>query len=333
MIPTINKTYDLTSKVIDIKPFDGGYLSNNQIVLCENGERFFLKRYRSSVSKDILRIEDTESLLSQYGVPVLLGRLTVDNTRHFVFEDTACVLYDYIDYPSIPRPALSSNHLSSLGVLLASIHHAGENANEDLKTPQNEFWSNEKTLKTLNEVDNILNTLSELNSFDKVSRKSIDIKKVFIANNSIHPETLSLGEKTITHGDFHEGNVFFDQNGDVVTVFDLEKTRYGYASLELARSMMLLCFDDGFSDGNFAKATDYLKGYRSVREIAEIEFSDALKVYCIKLFYSTWVEVEHYKNSNSKIDHFLVSAFTNLEYLENNIDTFVSSILSRCFID
>jgi len=151
------------------------------------------------------------------------------------------------------------------------------------------------------ELEKELQACVRPNDAERRMLEVLRLKSRMVERNDAHVDDFGLAFDCLLHGDFIYQNVFVDGRGEITHLFDFEKTCVGPAAYELARSLFLNCFDDGWDDCNFEHGRDFLRAYRSERPISFDEFYAGARMYAISLFHMTWIEARSilYRNDDS----------------------------------
>jgi len=174
----------------------------------------------------------------------------------------------------------------------------------------------------------VLKAKKELNKFDKLALKSLEIKKSIVTSSSdTENQSISTYFNHLLHGDYHEKNIFFDKFGKVEYIFDLDKTKIGNRLSELIRSMDYIYLNtDYHSTKNLEKAKLYIHTYRKIYPFEKKDFEISLKEYYIKHAHSLWIESTHYLENSDRVDHFLQYEINTLDYLPKNFEKFIQTL-------
>lgn len=323
----ISQTYNIKN-IISITKINAGYAAENSIVQSENG-RFFLKQHRDDAVPHIGYIEAVENYFFRNAIPVVLPLVKQGGGLHFTYKNNTYSLYPFINDLQYKRNELSDIHIESLASMLAQMHLVSKRGiPSDLMKESVEYWDKDKTLKKLSEIESIIINKETQDEFDALALKMFSLKKKFVFSNNAIVADFNLKNDTITHGDYHEQNVFFNALGGISYVFDFEKAKMSPRMLELVRSVLLICFNNDYSERNFKKAARYLKTYHKIYPIDKESFLSSLKVRMIKSFHSTWIEREHYLKGNVKLDDLYFGNFETVKYMSQSFEEFQTRILS-----
>jgi Ser/Thr protein kinase RdoA (MazF antagonist) len=123
----------------------------------------------------------------------------------------------------------------------------------------------------------------------------------------------------LIHGDYHGGNVFFDEQGRVSHVFDLEKSLFAPRMFELFRSAVFLFFGNSFDEENIHKARLYIQAYTAVYPASKGELHKGLTLFYLRFVHGLWVQTEHYLKGNNRVDQFLAQDYERIKYLSENL--------------
>ena len=258
-------------------------------------------------------------------MPVILPIKTKGGKLHANYNDDVYTLYPYIEnYIQPNRNELTDKQITSMALLLAELHIKGGQAQNVFKNEEKPSWDKVKTLRKIDEICCLIGN----SEFDKIAREILNIRKNFIENNSILYEDLNIQSTTLLHGDYHEQNLFFDQNDKILHIFDFEKACFGSPYSELVRTILLVCFNHEYKPNNFRKAKLFLNFYASKIKLDPLILDKAFTAQIIKMFHSTWIEGEHYINKNSKLDKLLLPNLESLKFLEINHTKFMNLINS-----
>lgn len=320
---TISETFDI-GPIISITPIDAGFLTENQLVETVD-KKYFLKGHRGEVAEHISYVEEVEQFFTKGDIPVITPIATKDGKLHFIHEGKTYTLYPLVEGIQAERGRLTENQLKSLGENLARMHLLSKEGIPKQFTGQEvNAWDKEKTLDKLKKTEELINNKETLSDFDKLALEHIALKRDFVLKNTSQYHDFNLSNDTLTHGDYHERNVFFTEEGGIKHIFDFEMAKIGPRHNELVRSLMLICFPFGEKVGtkDFEDAGHYLRGYHSIFPINKEIFDRVLDAFKVKSFHSIWVETEYYLKGNTKIGTFLSPQIARNRYFSESFEEF-----------
>ena len=302
-----------------------GYLSTNWIIHTPKNI-FFLKKYRSKFSsKEILAIHEVVRLFEAEGIPTINPLPTCNEQTVLEYNNSLYSLFPYISGKSIQRDQLETAHLAALGTMLALVHEKGALLPNPRDLAIFNGWNRTLFLEHVNEIKKIQSAKPELDEFDRAVHEAIEYKLSHIFGDLRLPEDFFFSEYIVMHGDFHESNVFFDDNYQISHVFDWEKTAYGPRAFELVRSLYLICItaDHISAEQAFVRAKIFFDAYQKRLPITEEEFRTAVEFYYVDQFYSIWIERQHYQEKISVADNLLKESVSRIQFLEQYREEFV----------
>lgn len=277
----------------------GGYMSQNFRVETDAGA-FFLKQYRNRMSAGVYEVKDSEEFFALKGLPVILSVRDAFGRDAFWIDGNWYSLFPFVDGV---RPALGAFHprtSASLGAMLGRFHAAG------IEPPGSyhhllRAWDRRGFWLEYVELEQELLARAELTSVERRMLDVLRLKARLVERNETSVRDFRVPFDCLLHGDFIYPNVFVNAEGGIDRVFDFEKTCVGPAAYELARSLFVNCFDDGWKEDNYAQGRTFLQAYRSVRPISFDAFYDGVRLYAISLFHMTWIEARSvlYRNDDS----------------------------------
>jgi Ser/Thr protein kinase RdoA (MazF antagonist) len=279
LLEAINAEYHFAEKNISIEKIALDTMNPN-FIIHDSHKKYFLKNYRLDVAGNRERLEEIhaiEQFFRSRSIPVITPLRTKNGANIFQHENEFYSIYPFVEAITIDTPEkLSDTNITCLGLTLAGIHVAGKDAPR-LSSWNYNGWSTEKFFDKYRLIKESIISKEDKTEFDLLSLELLELKNRFV---------LSLGEKTKTmlvndhliHGDFHERNVFFTEKGGIHAVFDFEKSALYPRSIELARSLDIVCVFGAIAQSkNLQIAKTYLSAYNSVYKISKEEFITGFK--------------------------------------------------------
>jgi len=324
------KLQSTIGEIIGIHEYSKGFLTQNYIIETTNN-KFFIKKHRKESEMKIRQIEASENFFLKNGIKVLVP-IAVGNKSHFNLGDDIYVLFPFINAKVVPEDQLTDNHIRLIADLLADMHHIAWSKKDQVKLPtiedRDEVLLNDRSLKKLWNIRSVIEKRTNFDTFDKLTLKIIKIKEEYLKNNIRSVDEFNLGEKLLTHGDFHNNNIFFTSKGEIEYLFDFEKTKIDSFHHEVIRTIMICCFNHQFEEINFKRAKLFLKTYTKKHKLDKFMLKEAIEFYVTKLFYSVWIESEHYLKSNNKMDNLYKQVCKSLMYFNKHKGELVQNLTS-----
>jgi Ser/Thr protein kinase RdoA (MazF antagonist) len=304
-------------------------LSENHVLVDSvSGTKYFLKRYRFDSEEKIVQIHSVKNYFSERGIPVIVPIQTNTGETFFSFEGFFFALFPYVVAREIVSKDLSDEAIISLGQTLARIHLAGKDAVlPDIERFQG--WNKEKLLQKSSELMAIIDTLDTRTEFDQQALIDLKLRSSIIESNTHTFEDFELPADHLIHGDYHGGNVFFDEHDHISHVFDFEKSLVAPRTFELFRSTVFLFFGTTFDTETIRKARLYVQSYLYVYPASEEELRKGFNVFYLRFVHGFWVEGEHYLKGNTRVDQFLVQDCGRVRYLSEHGEELITRLIEK----
>lgn len=323
LIKQINELYGLG--VHSSERVTKGFLSENHI-LFHGDKKYFLKRYRFDNKEKIEEIHSVKKYFAEGGIPIILPIIHKEGNTFFFFNRGYFALFPFVEGKHLERGLLSDTATVSFGETLGRMHLLGKKSTLPVKKKLG-LNSQEKALEIIKEIESRIKGKKELDNFDELAIKNIEMKKRLMLSNPFTEKDLELSNDHLTHGDYLNTNVFFDDNDKVSSVFDLEKVRYAPRAHELFRSLNYCFLDGEITKKKLRKAGLYLDSYLKIYPMSKAEISMGLKLFYLTLIRGLWVENEHYLKNNNRVDEFLLKDFERIKYLSENFNELENELL------
>lgn len=334
---------DKINSLFNLPPFTyqgkatGGFLSDNYIVKSKK-EKYFLKKYRSSVGNRLPVISKTEQFFSKRGIPIILPIKTKKGRTYFKVNGAYCALYPFVQGSTfnhntdIPTRTL----VRSIASNLARMHQHSQFGFPAYLNQQLVEWQSSHLLSKqargdfflyANRIVGVLNATKTKTEWDVLAEKTVKLKLAIATTAPSSFKKTKLGKPHIVHGDYHAQNLFVDSAGLVTHIYDLEKTGAKPRSLELVRSVLLICFSGYFTPQRFALARKYLAAYNEVYPIPKSQIEQSVRLLYYEHALSLWIEKGHYFNDYTRADVLLAGEYRYLKYMHAHLDTFIRRLL------
>lgn len=295
-----------------------GFLSDNHILENLNGQKYFLKKYRSKYSlADVEYIHKVKQFFYDGGVPVILPLKNSVGQFTFQFEESIYALFPFVSGLIFDRSRRTPEIDAEAGRMLGRIHLLGMKCELDKRDQL--AWSDAINFeKVVQEILEIINKIEPKRIFDYESLELLNLQKDLVPVAKAIMNKYELNSNCLIHGDFHDKNIFYDEAGKITHVFDFEKACFAPRSFELARALDYMCLGSGYNNYGFKQAIALLRGYQKVFPISYEEFKMGFDIYYSKQILTVWVVTEHYFKGNTRVDEFNRTLFDALIYLKEH---------------
>ncbi len=285
--------------VTQISLVHGGYMSQNFRVATGAGV-YFLKQYRNRMSAGVYEVKDSEEFFALKGLPVILPVRDVHGRDAFWADGNWYSLFPFVQGNPLSLGSFPPKAFASLGSMLGRLHTAGRDLPGSYHQSLRVFDRRGFAMEFV-ELERELLSVASPTEVERRMLEVLRLKSRLVERNGLSVDDFKLAFDCLLHGDFIYQNVFVDGRGDITHIFDFEKTCVGPASYELARSLFLNCFDDGWDDRHFEQGREFLRAYRRERPLPFEEFYAGVRMYAISLFHMTWIEARSilYRNDES----------------------------------
>jgi Ser/Thr protein kinase RdoA (MazF antagonist) len=289
-----------------------GVLNVNYILNTTQG-KYFIKSIREKAKNKLDMIYGVESFMKEEGIPAITMLKTKADSI-FISEDSEIyTLYSFIE--NVRKSTYSESEYFSIGEMLGKIHKIGKGsipASIQLKQfnkPSNEVVE-EKLLKYKNDILN----KDIQDGIDKLFLKYINFKLNIISKI----DKVILPNDTLTHGDYHTGNILMDENGIIIGICDWEKTEYAPRAYELARSLIYNCYREGYVlETALAQSKSFMDGYLSQVSMDKKGIMEGCKMRVYHTALSTWIEEKYYERNDDRANKFIQQEIDMLDSIVN----------------
>lgn len=322
----LNDLFELGA-VKEFKLLEGGHICQNYDLNCEQG-RFFLKQYRHRFSHRVSEMKKAERFFAQRGFPVILPL----NDRHgrdtFWFQGNWYSLFPFVDLPTLTAKRLTPAVIQSLAANLARLHLLGLEADLDNGFYQLHLWSLDAFELEYVELEQALLDQRPLGPVKQEMLDNLRLKRQIVREKQLTPRHFPLKNDRLLHGDFIYQNTFVNEQGEVSHIYDFEKACLGPRAYDLARSLLINCFDDGWEEKNYEQARIFLKTYQNLHPIDEEEFFHGLKMYLTHITHMTWMEAKYILFGSKSYLPVYYSNLSRIKQLTGQEKEFVSRIFA-----
>lgn len=314
----IVQSYLQIETITSTKKVNEGYLSHNHILETNQG-KYFLKQYREEYKEDGVKdIHKVVRLLFNKGIAAVKPIKNKNGDTHFIFNSHIYTLFPFLSALTVDRNNITKKSIKSLAKTLAEIHLQSSNGLPLKISSRQGTIDRNIFLGAYPEIVKAIESKNKKDDFDELALKVLKLKKSIVDKSTKRTESSVAVNDHLLHGDYHEKNVFFDENGEVQYIFDWEKTKLGNRLHEVVRSMDFVCLDGNYEGENIKRARLYIQTYKELYPFDKVDFLNSLENYYLKNAHSFWIEKTHYLENSNRVDCFLKNELALLKYYPKN---------------
>lgn len=308
------RRYGLGSALrIELAP--GGMLNQNLIAFTPRGG-FFLKGYRYT---DLLAIKREHQLIAYVagcGIPAVVPLADPGGATFLRVGGRWWAVFRLVTDQQLPAEALTAAHAREMGHMLGRIHAvlARFPASEATRFPSQPLWASARAADEMAEYEQLIKRLPALDPFDQHALASFAYRRTLLAGGVAPPEAFAGLPTQMLHGDFHEGNLFFDADGSISGVIDWELAAVKPRALEIMRALDVALRLREDLDAGSARLRTFVHAYASQGSLHEEECVRMPELYWAFRVHSLWVYEEHYRKGSARTDRLAMEDLAALEW-------------------
>ncbi|MBI2409656.1 phosphotransferase [Candidatus Kaiserbacteria bacterium] len=288
--------------VVSIAESTEGVLNRNYILETSVG-KFFIKQVRDKAKDRLPATALVEELMRERGIPAVCMCATKDAEKFAVYDGVAYSVYPFIESDRSHKYSLADYR--NMGILLGEIHRAGsQNIPDTLTKRRLKVTPKDDIAKELVEYKARIQEMRHTEKIDEEFLAYIDLKRALIPEVDLGT---SLANETLTHGDYHAGNLLIDKKRrNIIEVCDWEKACMAPRAYELGRAILYISFSEGYAEPSGREsACEVISGYTSVCPMSRDEIREGLRARLHHSVCSVWLERHHYELKDPRVDHFV----------------------------
>jgi len=318
------KEFFRLGEILECSIVRAGHMCHNYAIATAT-KRYFLKQYRPQSQPSVLEVKEAETFFAKQGFPVILPLKTNLGEVVFEIEGSWFSLFPFVEGHAPRASELTKPMIKSLATMLARMHRAGIQ-DKPLHYAPIRLWKREDFFESLHRLESFLLMQESVTPMQQFALNSLRIQAEYLDEHREIPEDFSLRFDCLLHGDFIYTNVFFDAGGEINAIYDFERTGIGPRAYELARSLFLTCFDDGWEKKNHAFAGLFLKAYLEQFPLEYDEFLQGARMYAQHFMHMTWLESKVILESSGSHIALLIPARRRTVRFEEGIEAIIEKI-------
>jgi Ser/Thr protein kinase RdoA (MazF antagonist) len=308
----------------DLTKVAGGFRCHN-VSFDDRGITYFLKQYREIVHNTVAQVKRAEQMFHDEGIPIILPLKTVKGDPAFLNDGLWYSLFPFVYRVQTSASDLGVEHVTELGIMHARLHRIGKRTDFFMFSPFG-FWNTTAFMSEAREVLEYCRSMTFSTDEQRMAFENIRRQKEFVDRFGQSPDFFSLPNDHLLHGDFIYTNVFFSDDGRVEWVYDVERAGMGPRAYDLARSIFITCFDDGWHEKNYEFARTYLKAYQCHYPIGRDELAQGMRMYIMHFMHMSWMERKVLLEGSFEHERLVVRAYDRMRHFLHDPETIINDI-------
>jgi Ser/Thr protein kinase RdoA (MazF antagonist) len=300
------RAYGLSSRQNPM-PVGVGTLNSNWRVETDAGA-YFLRRHRSDISKE--RVQEEHALLAWVaarGIPVACPIATAAHTTVIDLDGALWALFPWIPGAPPDRGALTTGQARAAGEMHGRLHRVpSEYCGPERPAARLEF----NTETSIEQLDSIIDRATTQHADDWILeglRWQLELLRRH-GHSMPTPAELRTG---LSHGDYHDQQLLFDEREQLVAVTDWEMFGVRPLVYEVIRSLWFSQLMEGPS------MEAYVAAYRTQVQLTAAECRLGMGFWWQGRLHATWVFEELFLRANGRVAGLLPESFRVLHVLED----------------
>ncbi|MEX0917912.1 MAG: phosphotransferase [Candidatus Paceibacterota bacterium] len=307
---TIARAYDLPPLHFLHSP-EAGIITDNAILEAEDGTRYFAKLYDSVDEEKHTSIYRAAELLAANPlIPVSLPFLSKDGTYTVDVAGRPLALFSYVPHRAEPpqTEAEEAALASSMAVNLGRMHAVEVPKDDPLLRPIGRWQEEARTTRTsmLERVIKHIHTLEKRDQFDELALESATTKLSLI--QSLPEPDWDALDLNICHADYHGHNVLYDEDMNVVAIFDWDNAGLADKYMDFVNTFAMTVIGhrfDSYQEDRFEIARAVCEQYQEGlgQQIDMSHLRTAYDALMHERIGTSWPVFQHYFSGHTRNDN------------------------------
>lgn len=289
-------------EVFSITDVTEGILNKNYILETSSG-KFFIKLVREKSRALLPYTAAAEELMRERGIPAICMLVSKGGEKFVSYGKATYSVYPFIE--SDRSHTYNLEDYRTMGVMLGKVHRAGSTDIPSFFLDKH--WKEkpkEQTVTDLEEYKSRILAKETRDAIDDTFLVYINLKLDLVP--TLEMDTV-LSNSTLIQGDYHAGNLLINKTTrEIVGICDWEKAEMAPRAMELARSILYICFDGEYEDAvEINTASSFLSGYITEYPIDKEEILAGFQVRLRRHILTSWLENHYYNYEDGRGNHFV----------------------------
>lgn len=284
--------------VRDVRVPRTGVVHRTLLLDCADG-RFALRAYRYAKRAPVEREHALIAQVAARGipavrpVPLLEGGTVLERGGRFY------ALFPFAPGRHIARARLGPRALAAMGGFLAKLHCALAECSPEGMRPRNLDMDATRTLEGIAQLLAVIHSKPERDAADALALEQLASRRAAVVRTPGAPATpLAVLPFQTIHGDYQEGNLFFQEN-QVSAIIDWDQAYLAPRAWEVVRVLDLVCRLDP------ARCRAFLAGYRAGHTLSAGDLDLAAAWYGHMRLHDLWLYNAYYLEGNQRLARFI----------------------------
>lgn len=283
---------------VSISVPDEGVINQTWLIDTVDG-RYALRRYARGSRSAIERVHDLMAYVADNGLPAVTPLITNEGDTLVEHDGWFYALFPHARGAQVPRNQLTVHQTRPMGEALARLHHTLSDV------PRRGFPSRDAPLDTdrsVQEIDMLLDhiaALSEPAETDLWADTRLRSRRDWLlAHRERDFPDIGSFPRQVTHGDFHESNLFFEDDA-VTAILDWDRVEIAPRVFEIVRTMHISLQLDPVLCGSF------LNAYRRYEPMENQDLEAIVGWYESMRAHDLWLYHTLYRDGNERVRRYV----------------------------
>lgn len=226
----------------DPEPVADSLLNDNYRVPTDTGDLFIRIHQKGRSRERVLREQRVAMWAGERGVPVLKPLADARGATTWNVRNRWVSVYPFVAGRTLRHDALDPNGAALLGELQGQLHATLRDFPAEGMPESSELtWDTEASIALLSRVDDLIRYYPAPGEARLRAQRGLRERLELLESAEPRPSfEFAMVPRQVTHGDFHERNVLFSEDGQVLAVVDWEGTSLAPRVFELLRAIAFM---------------------------------------------------------------------------------------------
>ncbi|MAK80419.1 phosphotransferase [Phenylobacterium sp.] len=284
----------------EVEELSGGAVNRVFSVRTSAG-RYVLRRYRAGTPSQLNREARVTTWVRRHGLPAIAPIISVSGELHVERDGVCFALFPFADGAQKAASDLTLKDAAAAGDMLGRLHGVLGGLPTAEWRPPRLLWDRSAWEQRLTVLEHAILGRSEADGRDEIALARVRAQRAWMAHPDCrHSHDLGDGLQ-VTHGDYHHGNLFFDE-GQVSAVIDWEQMALLPRAYEAVRAATYMF------DGQPERTAVFLSSWRQVSGASADELAQGAAAFSVVRDHWVWPLEEVYLFGNDRARRYIPDA-------------------------